>query len=359
MARDEADVRPRGRLISSLPEPLPAGHVEASKPPGFRVADLMLEGEVGLIYADPGAFKTTLALGLACAVAAGEPIFGREVKGGKVVYVSEEDDASVLRDRGLAICRGHGYDLARFDRDVLFLARDGFSLDYQDWRDNLLWWSDALEVALVVFDPYAELTLAAENSNDDAKPNIRFFRELTKRAATVLLLHHAGKAYDGKRKVDRIRGASALYGACRFAFFLSKRQGTRVELECVKMSRAPIPPPLVVDIAIESDPECPTAWLSATLEAVEKPVADRADAELAVLESIDEAPGLISTELRQMVAARGVDPTECAKVLRTFEARGIITFEPGERNAKHWHLGETGRARLASLHLGRDAGYAG
>lgn len=340
----------------SLPEPLAAIEIEDVEPPGFLVEDLMLEGELGLIYADPGSFKTTLAIALACAVSAAEPILGREARGGPALIVSEEDDAAVLRDRGRAICRGQGFELSRFDTAVYFLAREGFSLDSEEWREALARWCDTYKPALIVFDPYAELTLAAENSNDEAKPNIRYFRRLTETGATVLVLHHAGKAFEGKRKVDRIRGASALYGACRFAFFLSKRQGTRVELECVKMSRAPVPRPLIVDITIESDPEHPTAWETATLEAVEKPVADRADAELAVLESIDEAPGLLSTELRQAVTARGVDPIECSKVLRTFQARGILTFEQGERNAKHWHLGETGRARLVALRLGGDAG---
>jgi len=336
-----------------LPAPIPATLVEDVVPPGFLIEDVVPAAEFGMNYADGGVFKTTISLALAGAVAGGYAILGRDVQRGPVLYVSEEDSAGILQNRLVAIATGHSWDLERVMADVHFLACEGATLDSERWRDHIAEWTEKLGAVLVVFDPYAELTLAAENSNDDAKPNVRFFRRLTRLGATVLVNHHAGKAVEGKRQIDRLRGASAMYSACRFAFMLKQRSGTRIALECVKMSRAPKPPELAINIAVDTDLHNPTVWTAATVRAVDKRTADRVDAELAILEPLDESPGLNSTELRDAAVARGVSPVEVASTMRRFEERHIIESEPGRGNAKHWRLTETGRARLLSLHSTR------
>lgn len=347
----------------SLPDPVPLGQLKEGPPPRFLVDGLIPEREFGAIVGDDGSMKTTLAIVIAVAVASGSPLFGRTVRAGDVLLVNEEDSPGVVANRARAIALGMGVDENEVAQGIHVLAREGFSLDDEGWRAHVARWIDARRPSLVILDPYAELTLAAENSNDDAKPNIRWFRELTDLGAAVVLAHHFGKPSEGKAKADRIRGASALRSACRFVYAVERKQGGRLSLECLKMSRAERPDPLVITYEIEADPGNRAVWTSARFDAVERTEVERADAELAVLDAIYDEPGILAGELKKVTSAAGISPLLVNRVKGQFERRGIIDVEPGERGARHHYLSGVGKARRVSLrstrHSEGDAGNAG
>jgi hypothetical protein len=328
-----------------LPDPVFAIDVKDTDPPGELVEDLLLDHEVGFFFGDGGSMKTTIALLIAGAVAGGYSVLGRHVnRSGRVLVVSQEDGANVLRDRLQAIARGMNWDVEHVMSRVAFLALAGVSLDDERWQRHISDWADAHDAELVVFDPLAELTLAKENSNDDQKPLIRYFRNLSR---TVLVVDHPGKHLEGKRKKDLLRGASAKIHASRFCWFFEEKPNHRIGLECLKMSRMETPDPLLIEYTIQANPVKRTTWTSARFDTVDRRRATLDDACRAIAHQLTESPGLNSTQLKDTVIAGPTDALTYSKAQKLMQDRGEIDFEPSGQ-AKLWHLTEQGQARYKS-----------
>lgn len=62
-----------------------------SEPRGYIIKGLIAPGDLALIFGGPGLGKSCISPRLAFAVAHGEPVFGRRVKAGRVIYVAAED----------------------------------------------------------------------------------------------------------------------------------------------------------------------------------------------------------------------------------------------------------------------------
>lgn len=339
-----------------LPAAVPAIDALDEPPPEFLVDGLILKNEPGLIIGDGGVFKTSAGLAIATAVAVGRPLFGRfEVnESGPVLFVSEEDGEGVLRDRLEAIARGHGWDPDKVLGRVHLLAKRGATFDEARWRDHLVAEAHRIGAVLAVFDPFSRLTRAAENSTDENKENIAFFSRLNREGVTVGVIHHAGKKYEGKRKIDRVRGASALNQAARWIYFL-ERSEMGVAVECLKMSRAERTARFVIKPEIEADPVEPTVWRSATFEYVTANQAEEDAADQFVLKTLRRHPGTNSTGLKDAAKGTGISAVEVSASIRRLEAVGKIDYEPGPRNAKKWHL--TDKADLAEKSSARSARY--
>lgn len=339
-----------------LPEAIPAADALDEDPPSFLVDGFILKDETGLITGDGGVYKTSLGLAVAVAVAVGEPLFGRfEVQeSGPVLVVSEEDGAGVLRNRLEAIARGHGWDVDEALQRVHLLALKGATLDSGEWREHLAGEADRIGAVLVVLDPYSRLTRAAENSTDENKENIAFMSRLNREGVTVALVHHAGKDYDGRRKIDRVRGASALNQAARWIYFLERNQ-LGVAVECLKMSRAGLPDRFVVEPDIEADPAEPTVWTEATFEYVTEDKAEEEEADRFILDNLRRYPGTNSTGLKELAKGTGINAVEVSAAIRRLRAVGKIDYEDGPRNAKEWYV--TDRGDPAEKSPARSARY--
>lgn len=339
-----------------LPEAVPAIDALDEPPPEFLVDGLILQNETGMVIGEGGVYKTVLGLTTAAAVAVGEPLFGRfEVnESGPVLVVSEEDGAGVLRDRLEAIAHGHGWDPETVLRRVHLLALRGATFDEGRWRDHLAAEAQRVGAILAVLDPYSRLTRAAENSTDENKENIAFFSRLNREGVTVEVVHHAGKDFEGKSKLDRVRGASALNQAARWIYFL-ERSELGVAVECLKMSRAERLDRFVVEPDIETDPVEPTVWQKATFSYVTEDQAEEDAADRFILENLRRYPGTNSTGLKELAKGTGISAVEVSAAIRRLEAVGKIDFEPGPRNAKEWHL--TDEADPAEKSSARSARY--
>jgi len=323
---------------TGFPRALPASAIGDLEPPGFHVDGLVLEDEINFTTGDGGAMKTLETLAISVAVAGGYPAFGRfKVRQTPVLIISEEDPGEVIGNRLRALVEGYGWDPALL-ANVHVLAREGVTLEDSGWQAHIRAEIERTGAGLVVLDPWAELTRGKENANDDQKPNIRFMRSLNREGVTVLAVHHAGKAYEGQRALDRsLRGASALNAAAR-SIFLLERTELGVAVKCLKMSRAEKPSPFVLEAHIESDPDKRTVWRSARLTYLEQHEADANTAEAFVETNLGQYGTLNSSALKELAKGSGLRAVDVSAAIKTLETVNRIAFEPGARGAKNWYL---------------------
>jgi len=171
----------------------------------------------GLLYRDtlaqlsgpPGSYKSFLALGMACAVAAGESTWeGHRIpEGGPVVYVAAEG-ATGLRARVLGWCELTNVDPADLDGKLYFLPvpiQLGNRVDV----------GQAVELVrdvgaiLLVLDTRARCTLGLEENSATEQGTAVHNAEAIQRAAgcTVFPVHHAGRAGGAGRGSNSWDGA--------------------------------------------------------------------------------------------------------------------------------------------------------
>jgi hypothetical protein len=161
---------------------------------------------------EPRTLKTMCSFQCGLASAAGRPFLDHPMdQVGGFLYVSEEGSRPALADRAR-----HQRELlpARSDR-VRILHRAGVVLtDPRSWdlvRQEVAQLPDA---ACVVLDTFAALMDGDENSVKDVRDNLRPIQRLiADYEVAVILVHHVNKYGDG-RSGRRLRGSSALWGAC-------------------------------------------------------------------------------------------------------------------------------------------------
>lgn len=200
---------PRGRLRVLSP-----GECEGVTARPYVVKGLLAEGDVGCLFGPPGAGKSLLAPLLAYQVAQGVPFFGLRTKPGPVLYVAAEDESGMKR-RVNALLLAHGaadaFGLVKGVSDLLSTS----SADLAD----LLAEVERRRPALIVIDTLAmAFPGLIENDADGMGRVVAVARQLARRGAAVLLVHHDTKAQGGTP-----RGHSLLNGALDMAIALEPR----------------------------------------------------------------------------------------------------------------------------------------
>lgn len=284
--------------------------------------------EVTLVVGDAGSGKTSYVLKITADQAA---------RGCPVLFVSGEDPAEILSNRLLAIGVGQGWDPDEILRNVYFLALTGLQLIDSRWQSHLIAEVKRVGAILVVLDPLYELAGTQEDSNDAQRPVLRFLRMLiSSTGTTVLICHHFGKAAEGRRKIDRVRGASAWYGAARAVYAIETRD-EGLQVECLKMSRMAKPAPYFLARTIVSDSGNPGIWRSAIF-CERRDATDAEKAGLWIVSQLSSGATFTTSALRRLVPGSGCSRQALTTALRQLEANGRITFTPGPRGAKQWRL---------------------
>ena len=174
--------------------------------PTWIVKGLLPKAEVAMLFGEPGAGKSFIALDLFAAVARGVPWRGLKTRQQRVVYLAAEG-AGGFRNRMEAYA-------------VHWQAATG--LQVIDAAPNLLLKEDALDVAravvaaggadVVVIDTLAQTTPGAnENAAEDMGKALAHCRGIGRAlgGALVVLIHHAGKdASKGARGWSGLKGAA-------------------------------------------------------------------------------------------------------------------------------------------------------
>jgi energy-coupling factor transporter ATP-binding protein EcfA2 len=329
----------------TLPLAIRAMDVEPGDPVKWRVHGHIPSGELVLIVADGGVGKTTVALAIAGAVAGGYAVGdhpNHRAEQAPVLFVSEEDSVAVLANHLEALGAGHGWDPRHVMSNVHILALGGVQLSETRWQVHIASEAERVGAGLVVFDPLFEVSGADEDSNTQQRPVVKFCRALMHRTgAAVLVVHHFGKAGEGKRRIDRVRGASAWYNAARAVFALEERDDG-LQVECLKMSRAAKPPAFVLERSVVADQHNPGIWRSATLRHRTVRSADLDLAQRWVLEQLDATEErLTTTDLKKLAVGSGYSGEQIQGALKHLELTRLIDFTPGNRGSKFW-----GRATL-------------
>jgi hypothetical protein len=229
--RTALGVATNGAIGTRYAEPLfedASGFMARTFPPvPWLVRDLILEGGVAVIGAEPKSAKSWLALEVAIGVATASPVCGQfAARKGRAMYFFAEDAGSSVQNRIRALGAGRG-DLAN-----LAVQPRGKFVDLRS-DDDLGWLIASVRhhggADLLVLDPLRDLHSAEEDSSDEMSQVMRRLRLLGELlGCTVLVAHHTSKTSGDtakRRPGQRMRGSSAIHGAIDSGIYLSNLGG--------------------------------------------------------------------------------------------------------------------------------------
>lgn len=324
-----------------LPKAIRAIDAPTPRPIEWIVNDLFTAGEIGLLVGDGGSFKSTAAISMAAALASGNPVWNRHAAPQRpVLIISAEDSMDVVMMRLNAFIAGHEYDRTKVLSNIHLFTTTDVSLGSRSWQQHILAEAARIQPGMIVFDPFAELITGDENSNSEVRPTVKYLRHLGREShSAVLVVHHAGKAGQDKRTLDRIRGASALPSAARsILFFDFQPNGAGVAVEHLKMSRSPRLDRFILARHIEHDQLNRALWFKATLKSTDVRAAEEGRAETWVIAQVTASPRMLTTsDLRERAKGARLTTQEVGQALNILTQAGRIGFEMGAKNSKKWY----------------------
>jgi hypothetical protein len=200
---DSTSVTPLITDLSQLPS---VWELEAEL--AWCVEDMIALGSVTLICAESGVGKTWLGYGIAGCVAYGMPLAGRDVKQSKVLYLDGENPLYVVKQRLL--------DLGIRETPELQVW-GGWNISPPPGPQSALLIDFAQRhKPLIIFDSLIEFHPGSEQSSTETRAFMKLFRRLANLGATVVVLHHSGKAETAKT----YRGSSDIKAAVDTAYQL-------------------------------------------------------------------------------------------------------------------------------------------
>jgi len=133
------NVSPVSSSDTTYPQAMSASELVAGNFPRatYALQDFILERQVNLLYGDGGTGKTLLAMHIACAIAAGLPLFDHRTVQSPALIVLAEDDFGEAKARLTAICDTLGVNLADLPLTVWCLPGSDVNLAYI--RDDGTW----------------------------------------------------------------------------------------------------------------------------------------------------------------------------------------------------------------------------
>jgi hypothetical protein len=195
------------------------------------VEDMIARGSVTLICAESGTGKTWLAYHIAGCVARSASVLGRAVKRSKVLYLDGENPLYVVKQRL--------FDLGIAETPDLTIWGGWFSPPPSPSNPLVIKFAREHK-GLIIYDSLIEFHPGSEQSSTETRAFMRQFRALANLGATVVVLHHAGKAETAKL----YRGSSDIKAAVDTAYLLrrpeegAEKLGT-LSMNCFKGRLAP------------------------------------------------------------------------------------------------------------------------
>ncbi len=180
--------------------------IATQAPQDYLVKGVIPRAPLVVVFGESGAGKTFMVLDLVMAIARGLPWREKRVRAGRVVYVAAEGQGG-FRSRLAAYCQHHGVETTipfRVVTDVPNLL----SKDHEELATEI---AVAGGADIIVIDTLAQTTPGAnENSSEDMGLALKACGALHRAtAATILLVHHAGKDLDrGARGWSGLKAAA-------------------------------------------------------------------------------------------------------------------------------------------------------
>lgn len=279
-------------LISKCGKPL-FSHFGRMQPAAahWLIKGIIPDGELLLLFGEPGGGKSFFALDWAAHIATGKPWQGKKVRQGAVFYIAGEGHHGLVRRR-MAWEKHHGQSLC--DAPMFVSNRAVALLDDRTVKQVVAEVRALVEEhgipALIVVDTLARSFAGGdENVAADMATFIAALDEMRAEfGCSVLIVHHTGHA-----DKTRIRGSSALQGAIDTGYRLEKAGTLGLKLVCVK--------------AKDFEPPEPLAFNLQTVE----------------LSGLFDEDGNVETS------------AVIANVTATSAAEGILESEPGKRGKGH------------------------
>lgn len=199
----------------------------------WAVEGMIARGSVTLICAESGTGKTWLAYYLAGCVAHGKPLLDRNVRHTKVLYIDGENPLYLVKQRLFDLGIAETADLTVWG---------GWVLSPPPGPESSL----VIEFArkykgLIIYDSLIEFHPGSEQSSTETRAFMKLFRVLANLGATVVVLHHTGKALTAKQ----YRGSSDIKGSVDTAYLLSRADDDhsqkigKITMTCFKSRLAP------------------------------------------------------------------------------------------------------------------------
>jgi len=163
-------------------------------PRGMVLDPIIPEKGLAMLYAARGTGKTHVALGIACAVAAGRPFLKWHApRPRRVLFIDGEMPAAALRERLAAIVGGEPPPLLHVlagdltEDGIGNLAASALQAELEPHLDG---------VELLILDNLSSLTAAWRDDAVCWLPIQEWLLRLRRRGMSVLIVHHAGKSGD-------------------------------------------------------------------------------------------------------------------------------------------------------------------
>lgn len=242
--KDVNDYRDQPEVVHEAAEPsfrlVRAGELKAT-PPVWLVRDVLEADTLALIFGDPAAGKSFVAVDLLASIATGTDFHGHAVKQGPAIMINGEGQNGLARRLKAWAIRHQSLDDA-----PLFVSQRPASLCEAESVVAVVSAVDHIAKdhgppVLVAIDTLARnFGPGDENSTKDMSQFIQAADMIrAAHGSTVLLIHHTGHA-----DKTRARGAMALRGALDAEYRMDRDETGVIRLEATKMKDAALPDPL-------------------------------------------------------------------------------------------------------------------
>jgi hypothetical protein len=190
----------------------------------WRTDGMIAEGSVSLICAESNTGKTWFAYYLAGCVAHGIPVLGKPVRACKVLYLDGENPLYVVKQRLM--------DLGISETSSLIVWGGWNDSPPVGPQDPLVMEFAQQHKGLIIYDSLIEFHPGSEQSSTETRAFMRQFRALANLGATVVILHHTGKAETAKL----YRGSSDIKASVDTAYVLARTTEETQELRGLSMT---------------------------------------------------------------------------------------------------------------------------
>jgi hypothetical protein len=219
--------------------------------PEYLVEGLIETETLGLMFADPGAGKTFVALDIGASVATGRPFHGRAVRKGAVVYICGEGQKGIKR-RLVAWERHHGASLAGaplYVSEVAARFLDAESIKAVVEAIDAAAAGAGVPIALIIVDTLnRNMGAGDESSAKDMSAFVAAIDDVrTRYEACAMVIHHTGHG-----NKERARGSMVMLGAVDCEFRIDKTGDNGLTMVNTKQKDGPNAAPIGFDlVAVE------------------------------------------------------------------------------------------------------------